>query len=115
MTMYERIKMLREEKGWSQDELAEKVGYQGRSTVSKIERGERDITGDAIVKFANAFGVTPSFLISGYNEAVEDEKNLVIRANDEKEYRLLKTVQSLSNEQKQMLTAQMEVLLSKLK
>ena len=47
-TMYDRIKRLRIEKNMSQEELALKSGYTSRSTINKIEKGERNITGDKI-------------------------------------------------------------------
>lgn len=64
-TMYERIRRLRERKGWSQDELAKKCGYNGRSAISKIEKGERDLRADKILAIATALGVSPSYLMDG--------------------------------------------------
>jgi len=46
-----RIRSIREEKGFSQDELAEIMEVQ-RSTISKIETGKFAITIDYLVKFA---------------------------------------------------------------
>ena len=43
-TMYDRIKRLRIEKEMSQEELALKCGYTSRSTINKIEKGERNTT-----------------------------------------------------------------------
>mgnify|MGYP003290722952 CR=1 FL=1 len=65
MTIYERIKHLRESLNMSQQELAEKVGYQGKSAVSKVEKGDRDINQKMIIKYANALGVTPTYLLFG--------------------------------------------------
>ena len=39
MTIYDRIKLRREELGMSQQELAYKLGYKSRSTINKIELG----------------------------------------------------------------------------
>lgn len=66
-TMYDRIKRIREEQGISQDDLAKKCGYSSRSTISKIEKGERNITGAKIQEIANALGVKPSYLMDGEN------------------------------------------------
>lgn len=63
MTIYERIKYLREERGMSQQELAEKVGYKTASAVNKIELGLRDINQSKIVEFAKALNTTPSYLL----------------------------------------------------
>lgn len=62
-TMYERIKRLREEQNISQEELAKKSGYSNRSTITKIEKGERKPTVDKIKSIANALNVTPAYLI----------------------------------------------------
>ena len=67
MTLYDRIKMRREELGMSQDELAKKLGYKSRSTIAKIESGENDITQSKIVAFAKALGVKPGYLM-GWDE-----------------------------------------------
>lgn len=65
MTIYDRIRKIRTEKGISQSELARLVGYQGKSAVSKVEQGERDISQSMIVKYANALGVSPMYLLLG--------------------------------------------------
>lgn len=70
MTIYQRIKNLREQQGMSQQELAEKVGYKTASAVNKIELGLRDINQTKIALFAKALGTTPSYLM-GWTE----EKN----------------------------------------
>ena len=54
---------LRTKKGLSQDELAKLVGYKSRSSINKIEIGERDITQSTIVAFAKALHTTPSKLM----------------------------------------------------
>lgn len=66
-TMYDRIKRLREEQDMSQDELAKKCGYSDRSTISKIEKGERNLPGSKIKIIAEALGVKPSYLMDGEN------------------------------------------------
>ena len=65
MTIYERIKNLRLNLGMSQSELAKKVGYEGRSAISKVENGERDISQSMIEKYANALHVSPAYLLYG--------------------------------------------------
>jgi len=64
-TMYERIKRLREQLNMSQQELALKCGYSDRSTITKIEKGERNISADKISLIAKALGVLPSYLMDG--------------------------------------------------
>ena len=74
MTIYDRIKYLREKAGMSQQELAEKVGFKTASAVNKIELGLRDINQTKIKAFADALKVTPSYLFDG-NENTELNDN----------------------------------------
>jgi transcriptional regulator with XRE-family HTH domain len=52
----ERVRALRERRGWSQEELANETGF-GRSFTSSIERGTKDIRISTLVKLANIFEV----------------------------------------------------------
>jgi len=62
----ERIINLRESHNWSQKDLAEKMGF-NKVTMNKIEHGNRSITNDELLKFANIFEVTTDYLL-GNNE-----------------------------------------------
>ena len=73
MTIYERIRMLRTAQGMSQYDLAKKVGYVGRSAISKVENGERDISQSMIAKYAEALNVTPAYLLYGEEETSADD------------------------------------------
>lgn len=68
MTIGKRIKELRTSLNMTQDELAKLTGYKSRSSIQKIESGERDITQSTIVSFAKALKVTPS-VIMGWEES----------------------------------------------
>lgn len=59
----DNVKRIRIEKGLSQDELAQKVGYTSRSTISCIESGKRDCSQRQIVALADALGVSPGDLL----------------------------------------------------
>lgn len=63
LQLYKNIKMLREEKGMSQDELAKLCGYTSRSSIAKIEKGEVDLQNSKILLFASALGTTPGKLM----------------------------------------------------
>lgn len=67
--LYKNIKKLRQQKGWSQEYLAELMGYSGRSMISKIERGEIDLTQSRIKQFADIFNISPDDLM-GTNKSV---------------------------------------------
>ena len=63
MTVYEKIKYLREKRGMSQQELANRVGFKTASAVNKIELGLRDINQNKILAFAKALETTPAYLL----------------------------------------------------
>lgn len=62
LQLYTNIRSRREALGLSQSELASKVGYSGKSMISKIERGEVNLGLTAIKKFATALECTASEL-----------------------------------------------------
>lgn len=80
MTIGERVKEARERKGFTQDELAHKLGYKSRSSINKIEK-ERDIPRSMIVKLAEILDVTPAFLM-GWDEEKKDKSNISAVFND---------------------------------
>lgn len=67
----EKLRELRLATGFSQEELAHRAGVD-RTYVSSCERGRRNLTLEAIVKFASALEVRPSVLLSKLDE-VEDQ------------------------------------------
>ena len=71
MTIGKRIKDLRTSLNMTQDELAKLTGYKSRSSIQKIESGERDITQSTIAAFAKALKVTPS-VIMGWEENTDN-------------------------------------------
>lgn len=67
MTIYDRIKYLRENLGLSQQDLADRMGYKSRSAINKIELGLRDINQSKVIEFAKALNTTPAYLM-GWDE-----------------------------------------------
>lgn len=63
-TFGDNVKRMREQKGWSQEELAIKAGYTSRSTISCIENGKRDSSQKQILAIANALGISPGELLA---------------------------------------------------
>ena len=61
--LYENIKKRRQELSMSQQELAEAVGYSGKSMISQVEKGMIDLPSTMITKFANALNCTESYLM----------------------------------------------------
>ena len=60
----ERVRQLREARGWSQEGFAHEGGL-GRSFAGAIERGEKDIRLTTLIKLARALGVSLSQLLKG--------------------------------------------------
>lgn len=58
----ERVKILREEKGITQKQLADAIGY-GKSTISFWENDLKDASCEAIAKIAKYFKVPSDYLL----------------------------------------------------
>ena len=71
-----RIKHRRTELNMSQKELAVKIGYKSRSSINKIELGERSLTQQKIKAIADALDTTPSYIM-GWEDG---QKANVLRA-----------------------------------
>lgn len=107
MDIGERIKRRREELNMSQAELARKVGYTSRSTITRIERDGNGISQDKIVAIAKALKVTPSYLMGW-----EDEDIAIITAEQEM---IIEKFFKLTPEHQEMLSFFMDSLLEKQK
>jgi transcriptional regulator with XRE-family HTH domain len=63
MPVHEKIKFIRQLKGWSQDEVAEKLAMSANGYGS-IERGETDVNLSRLEQIAGVFGMELSDLVS---------------------------------------------------
>jgi transcriptional regulator with XRE-family HTH domain len=59
------LRKLRDERGYSQEELAERAGLH-RNYVGGVERGERNVALENIVKLARALSVPPKELFANF-------------------------------------------------
>lgn len=62
-TIGDRIKARREALGMTQEELADRLGYRGKSSVSKLESGQGDPGQSKVLAFARALKTTPAYLM----------------------------------------------------
>lgn len=72
----ERVKNFRKQKGLSQEQLANALGYtssNARSAVSKIERGLYDLSAAKIKQLSRALGVSVSELMGWNDETIEEQ------------------------------------------
>lgn len=74
MNIGDRVRLLREKKGMTQEELATKLGYKSKSSVTHIENG-RDIPRSMVVKLADILNTTPSYLM-GWEDNSETTDSL---------------------------------------
>lgn len=58
-----RLRALREERGWSQEEFADRAGLH-RTYVSAVERGVRNPTLSVLERLAKALGIKLSELLA---------------------------------------------------
>ncbi|MYX67344.1 helix-turn-helix protein [Streptomyces sp. KhCrAH-43] len=58
------VRLLRTRRGWTQDQLADRMGHKSPQVVWSTEVGRRRITVNDLVEYAAAFGVTPERLMS---------------------------------------------------
>ncbi|MGB6726710.1 MAG: helix-turn-helix transcriptional regulator [Terracidiphilus sp.] len=59
------LRNLREERGYSQEKLAERAGLH-RNYIGGVERGERNVGLENIVKLAKALSVSPRELFADF-------------------------------------------------
>ena len=70
MTIGDRIRMRREELGLTQKELAERLGYKTKSSITKIEAGDSNLPITKVAKIAKALEVTESYLMGWEDSAI---------------------------------------------
>lgn len=81
MTLGERVKMLRQKVGLTQEELAKEIGYSTKTSISKIENDILDINQSTTIALARALKTTPS-VIMGWEEV---EENITIQNTPQEE------------------------------
>jgi len=62
----DRLKYLHTKHGMTQDELAERLGFESRQIVSNIEKGTRKVGAEEIVQASEIFNVEMSFFTNPY-------------------------------------------------
>ena len=77
MKIGDKIKIRRNELGWSLQELADRMGYANKSTIARIESNIIDLPQSKVVKFAEVLGTTVAYLmdwekVQKNNDAIAD-------------------------------------------
>lgn len=79
----ERIRRLRERRGWTQLELAAKMNI-NNSVLSRIESGKRPIEDELLIRFAEVFDTSADDLL-GISSRIREESALYHAGLDEQE------------------------------
>ena len=58
-----RVRLRREQLGLSQQELAQRMGYRSRSSITKLEKGINDLPQSKVEELAQALEITPAALL----------------------------------------------------
>ena len=116
------LKKLRLEKGMSQEELAKKLGYKGRSAINKIETGVNDMPRDMVVRCAEVLGVSPLDLffyeyLPDSDVHIPTQKDLLIDALDVtfKNESVRNAVHAILEESKSLPVSKLDQILSYIK
>ena len=103
----EKLKKLRKEKGWSQDQLAEKIGIHGRH-VGKYEIGKAMPNAETVVKIAKVFGISIDYLLMD-----KDDLSLKSRISDTKLLLAFESVDQMNPRNKEVIMTLIDAFIKK--
>jgi transcriptional regulator with XRE-family HTH domain len=109
MNIGTKVRVKREEKGYTQSELAKRTGLT-QATISRLESGEvRQLKSEAVKSLARALGVSVDFLVGdrrnmGFAETITSDENAQV---------IFRGFEKLSEEKRQQLKDYVEFLLKR--
>jgi transcriptional regulator with XRE-family HTH domain len=103
----QNLRRLRTERGWSQGELAERIGVH-LTHVSRVETGKYTPGLDFVVKAAGAFGVTVDDLVTEHPEGLEE-----VRLEDRELTERIRLLEDLDERDREALFTVMDAVLTK--
>lgn len=74
----DKIKQRRMQLGWTQEELASRMGYKTKSSINKIELGIQDIPQSKIKQFAEVMRTSASFLMGWEDDAPKNARKIPV-------------------------------------
>ncbi|MBW1745633.1 MAG: helix-turn-helix transcriptional regulator [Deltaproteobacteria bacterium] len=77
MAIGDKILTLRKEKGWSQQQLAKKIGTSG-PIIGRYERGEMMPSVEVAKKLAYTFGITLDYLVDDTGKIIEIKDKVML-------------------------------------
>ena len=111
----ERIRKMRIELGMTQEELATRMGYTSKSTITKIEQGIRDVPQNKIAKFAEALGTTTAVLMGWVDEETgkknDARASIAFQSSYDKElFEMAEKLSKLTPEKRQVVKAVLDAV-----
>lgn len=100
MDLAQKVRCRREELGWTQEELAKKMGYASRVSINKIETG-RPVSQKIIVRLADALDTTVPYLMGW--EDLQKEKPTEYDELSEKKQALMQFAMSVPDDKAEMI------------
>lgn len=107
MRIKDRIKYLRESKGWTMAILARETGITP-TTISHIEKGRNEPSSEVLKKIAIALGTSTDYLLG-----VDEDSISKIKIRDKKLLEQFKQIDQLEKEEREMAKALLSAFLSK--
>lgn len=90
MHIGEKIKAKRISLGWSQRELAQRMGYKNHSVVARVEAGQVDLPQSRLDQFAKVLGLSHAYLLGLVSEEVSNQNTriaeLVVKMRKDPEF-----------------------------
>lgn len=90
MHIGDRIKARRVALGWSQRDLAEKMGYKNHSVVARVEAGKVDLPQSRLDQFAKVLDLTHGYLIGiiSEDESVKNDQlaKLIVKLRTDSDF-----------------------------
>lgn len=114
MEIGEKIKKRRMELGWSQRELAYKMGYTNNSTLVKIEKGIVDVSQSRIVQFSKVLGVSVAYLMDWEEEQKKNDiqADIILRMRTDTDFMsVVETLYNLDKDKLQSINQMLNTLI----
>jgi len=108
MAFGDKLRKLRREHKWSQDELGSRVGIHGRH-IGKYETGQVMPNAEALIKMAKVFNVSVDFLLFD-NEAPQPDS-----LHDQELFQLFNEVSSMGDKDQEVVKSLIDAYIKKRK
>jgi transcriptional regulator with XRE-family HTH domain len=108
-TFGEKLKKLRKERGWSQDELGQQVGIHGRH-VGKYEIGRAMPNAETVVTIARVLGVSIDYLL---RDDLDEGSTPGATLRDQDLLRQFEAVEKMADEDRRVVTSLIDAYVKK--